>query len=112
MVPNRSVISEVLWEAVVTMRERTEALIMINTNSATSSISSIPREVVTADPTIMVKDRMEVMVSLLMCTTTPVLSMVEMEAAAATAVAVVTIPVGLVKGPVVPIYSSIICRTI
>ena len=109
MVPNRSITSEVLlvWEAVVTMRERTgtEALIVIST-------SRIPQEVVTADPTIMVKDRMEVMVSLPMCTITPVLSMVEMEAVAATAVAVVTIPVGLVKGPVGPIYSSIICLTI
>ena len=107
MVLNRTIASEVLWEAVVTMRERTGALII-----STSSTSSILQAVVTADLTIMVKDRMEVMVSLLMCTTTPVLSMVEMEAAAATAVAVVTIPVGLVKGPVVPIYSSIICRTI
>ena len=111
MVLNRIIASEVLWEAVVTMRERTGALII-----STSSTSSILQAVVTADLTIMAKGHMEVMVRLLMGKPIPVLSMVEEEAVATTALAVeaaVPIPVlGLGRVHREPTFSSITSLTI
>ena len=114
MVLNRTIISEVLWEAVVTMRECTRALII-----STTSTSSILQAAVTADLTIMAKEgRMEVMLRLLMGKPIPVLSMVEEEAVAATALAVavvaaVPIPaLGLGRVHREPTFSSITSPTI
>ena len=113
MVLNRIIASEVLWEAVVTMRDCTGVLII-----STTITSSILQEVVTADLTIMAKGHMEVMVRLLIGKPIPVLSMVEEEAVAATALAVavvaaVPIPaLGLGRVHREPTFSSITSPTI